>query len=435
MTNPRLFRCVILALLLGSFPGIVFASGFFTPEIGTRSVARGGAFIAACDDLTAVAINPGALSRIKGTNILLQNNHDVMHTWYRREPYLPAVYNRNPTDSIPFLAVSSDFGLDDWTFAFGGYGPFGVTQRYPDTGPQRYSVHEANSVKYNIMLGIGWQPLKWLRLGFQGGITQLSKEDYYGYSFLQDRNPKYDIKARFLAASDYLFEWTGGIILEPAPWIAIAFSYEPGMPVDLKGTVRAEMPEFYAALLGFDIYEDPIVVGIYWPPHYRGGVRWLYRDIVDFEVAFSFIPWSMLSEFPVDLEKETLLPDFDLPLMWQDSWSYRFGSTWFVNDHWRVSAGYYYEEPATPVKTLGPGGVESERNVFSGGVTLSYFGIDLDLAYAHVFMNDTINDIPNTDSALDDGRGRYKGNYDHFVGGINFNIEKMHYTMKRRKQK
>lgn len=410
----------------------VFASGFFTPEVGAKAVGRGGAFIAGADDLTALYLNPGALSRVKGTDFLLQCNWDIMRTWYRREPYKDAVRNRNPIDPIQFLAISSDFRLEDWTFAIGLYGPYGVTQRYPYNGPQRYSVLEANSVQVYYALGIGWHPLRWLRIGLNGMITQFSKEDYYKYSVLGDNNPKYDVTVQFVAESDYLPTWSAGIILEPVSWFQLAFSYiAPSDPL-LQGSLTAELPEFYASILGYKIYDDDITVQLNYPEQYKGGARYIFRNIFDIELAFSYIPWSKLKTFPVDLASEELIADFDLPLYWLDSWSIRLGGTARYQDHWEFHLGYFHEDPATPEKTLGPGGVEAKRDAPSIGITMKYFGLDLTFSYAHVFMEDRENANPNKDSELGDGRGKYKGSFDHLAGAININFEKVYYTFKGR---
>jgi long-subunit fatty acid transport protein len=416
--------CVVLLL-----PSMSWGSGFFTPEVGAKAIARGGAFIASVDDLTAMYLNPGGLSRVKGTNLYMNSNFDVMYTYYRREDYLPAVRNRNPLDVIPFFGVSTDFHLDDWTFAFGLFGPNGVTQRYPYSGPQRYVVLESNSVQIYYTLGVGWHPIRWARLGFDIMMTQFAKEDYYAFSVLRDRNSKYDVNACFMAKSEFLPTWAAGIILEPVPWFHLGFSYIAASNPDLTGSLSADMPEFYASLLGFDRYEDKIEVGITYPEQYRGGVRWLFRDIFDIELAFSYIPWSKLVSFPVDLEKEILIEDFDLWLLWEDSWSYRIGGTYRLGDHWEFHGGYYWEGPAAPDATMGPGGVEGDRNALGTGLTLKYFGFDLTLAYSHVFMSDRI--IPSAaPGTLDDGRGKYKGSFDMLDMSINMNFEKLYYSFK-----
>lgn len=429
MTVRILILTALIVLILCSF---AYGSGFFTPEVGAKGIARGGAFIAGCDDLSALYLNPGALSRVKGTNLLLQVNYDIMHTYYRREPYLDAVWNRNPLDVIPYFAVSSDFRLEDWTFGFGLFGPYGVTQRYRYNGPQRYTVLETNSVQIYYALSVGWHPIKWARVGANIMMTQFSKEDYYGFSVLKDRNAEYDVTAQFLAESDFVPTWSAGVILEPVPWFNLGFSYIARSAPVLKGSLTAEMPDFYAALLGYDTYVDKISVFLDYPDQFKGGIRWIYRDIFDIEAAFSYIPWSSVDKFPVDLEKEILIEDFDLILLWEDSWSYRLGGTWRINDHWQLHGGYFYEEPATPIETAGPGGMEAERNAFSGGLTLSYFGIDLTLGYAHVFMDDREIPAPDEPGTLDDGRGKHKASFDHLAGAVNMNFEKLYYTFKGR---
>ena len=52
------------------------SAGFEVPELGTRSVARGGAVAARVDDGTAAVLNPGGLSKIKG--LLFQYNHNFL---------------------------------------------------------------------------------------------------------------------------------------------------------------------------------------------------------------------------------------------------------------------------------------------------------------------------------------------------------------------
>ena len=56
--------CLTLAIL-ASGPG-AWAGGMEMPDNGTRALARGGAFTALADDLSAIAHNPGALIKLNG---------------------------------------------------------------------------------------------------------------------------------------------------------------------------------------------------------------------------------------------------------------------------------------------------------------------------------------------------------------------------------
>ena len=422
---------IIVIVVLG-WTAFGFASGFFFPDVGARSAARGGANVASVDDLLALYINPAGLTRVKGSNLYGNINYDILHTYYRREPYLPAVHSSNPLDAIQYIAISSDFGLEDFTFAFGVFGPYGVTNRLPKKGPNRYALIEANSTQAIYCLGIGWHPTNWVRVGVDLEMVSFKLENYYGFSFLKDRNQKYDLIGKFIAFDDWLPNFVLGVIFEPTSWLHIGAEYNPPYYPTLKGRLSAAMPPFYGAILGFNVYEDKITVPISYPPIYRGGIRFLYRDIFDIEFAGMFIPWSMMKSYPVDLEKETIIKDFDLPLYWQDTWTWSLGGAYKINNHFKARTGGYYEPSGIPMTTRGPGATESDKWALGCGFTISYVGVDLDMTYMHIFLKDY--EIKPEDikypSALDDARGYSKGSYDYLMLAINFGFEKMYRAFK-----
>lgn len=418
-------------------PGITTAdaSGFFTGEIGARAAGKGGANFVGEDSLTAVYINPAALYRVKGTNAMAQVDFDVFHTYYRREPYLPSQYNRNPADYTPSLFLGSDLHMNrKFSMGYAAYGPYGVTTRYPDDSQGRYNSLDNNAVQVNHILAAGWKPLDWLAIGGGIGATSFKLENFYGFSVLGDRTRKYDVKAQFLVSKDFVPSWNAGVIISPVPWFEFGGSYIPRFDnLIVEGYVKAELPEFYSRILGYSTYKDDIKVTIIYPEQYRGGARYIHDDLFDVEVGVTFMPLSLMKGFVVDLKDETLIQDFFLPLNWEDSWSYRVGTSWNLGEHWRARGGYFFEEGAAPPETLGSGSIETDRNGFAGGFTVSYFGVTIDWTYTHIFLDDAeVPGVNDPDNVLDDGRGRIKGNYDRFIGAVNFNIEKMYYTYKGR---
>ncbi len=411
--------CICLA------PNAAFASGFFHPEVGARSIARGGATVVGNEDLSAFYVNIANLAQVDGTNLFLENNYDFFHTYYRREPYQKASWNVNPFDPIQFAGISSDFGLDTWTFGFAVYGPYGVTSRWSRTGPARYNIIEANSLQVYYSLGAAWNPTEWLRIGAKASLVNFKLDNYYGYSILRDRNPAFDVVAQFVAWTDFVPSWGAGIVVAPVPgWVEVGFSYLPRFEVTVVGKIRAELPKLYAAILGYSVYEDDMRIPLHYPEMYKGGIRFMYHDIADLEFDVCYIPWTILQYYDIDLKKEEILADFKYPLGWKDTFNYRLGGSYRINNHWEVSAGYSYEQSANPPEM---GGLEANRNMFSGGFKMSYFGMDFDFGYMHIFQDDVETPVPLVyDSPLDDGRGRYKTSYDVLIGSVNFNIERMY---------
>lgn len=421
------FAFLLAALMVLTWSVVADASGFFIPDVGARSAGRGGANVASVDDLLALYINPGGLTRVKGSNLFGNINYDFLHTYYRREPYQSAVHSSNPLDAIQYIVASSDFGLDDFTFAFGVFGPYGVTNRMPKTGPSRYALIEANTTMACYTLGIGWRPIDWFRVGLNFQLVSFKLENYYGFSYLKDRNPKYDLIGKFMASEDFVPNYVLGAIFEPLSWLHIGVEYNPPYYPELKGKLTAKLPAIYGALLGFNYYEDQITVPITYPPIYRAGVRFLYKDVFDVEIAETYIPWSWMKSYPVDLKNETIIADFDLPLFWKDAWTTSLGGAYRIDPHYKVRAGGYYEPSGIPKATRGPGATESNKWGLGCGATISYVGIDFDVTYMHVFLEDyeiKAEDIAYP-STLDDTRGKSKGNYDYILLAVNFGFEKI----------
>lgn len=424
--SAALYLVVFFVVLL--FPASLLASGFFHPETGARSLMRGGAVIAGGNDLSCLYSNVANLAQVDGTNIYSCVNFDIFHTYYRREPYLPAVRNYNPFDPIQAFIVSSDFGLEHWTFAAGAYGAYGVTNRWPEKGPQRYNIIEANAIQVYQSAAVAWNPTDWIRLGVKGCVVSFRLVNYYGFSVLKDRNPAFDVTGELDAYTDYVPSWGAGFVVSPVPkWFELAFFYLPSFDVVIKGDITAEMPDFYGEILQQNPYTDELSLPLAYPEIYKAGARFMYHDKFDIEFALAFIPWHKLVKYDVDLKGEEVIPDFEYPLQWKDTWNYRVGGTYRINQHWWLHGGYQFENTANPSYLSG---TETDRHFGSGGLTMRYFGIDLDLGYAHIFQYDIETPPPTSEfsSALDDGRGRYKTNYDCIIGAFNINIERMYHA-------
>jgi long-subunit fatty acid transport protein len=427
-----LVLAMVAAVFLSAAP--VFASGFFIPEVGARAMGRGGATVVGGDDLTALYINPANLAQLEGTNVYMDVAWAEFHTYYRREPYLPSVHNMNPFDPVQFAAISSNFGLKGWTFAYGAYGPYGVTNRWPSTGPQRYNVIETNATEVYQSLGVGWKPIDYLRIGLDACLVNLGLENYYGFTVLKDRTPAFDTVARLDANTSYVPSWAAGVVITPVPhWFEVGFSYLPVFNVTVTGSLTATMPPLYGAILGLsnDVYKDKLSMPLHFPPLYRGGGRFMFGDLFDIEYDACYFPWTVLPYYDVHLQKQNVIKNFKYPLEWRNTWNHRLGTTVKIDEHWKVSAGYQHEDSATPQSI---GGLETPRHIASGGFTVRYFGVDLDLSYAHVFQADVdVPPVTNSNSPLDDGRGRYKSSYDFFVSSFNINFERMYYAFNGKK--
>ena len=403
---------------------IAYSAGFFVHDVGVRTFGRGTAHIVRADDLSCLYLNPAGLSKIKGTNLKGEFVWGIMNIEYQREEWQDPVYNENPGDPLPFGAISTDFGLEDWTFAFGVYGPYGVGVIYDHDTPQRYAALDVLTLAPHIELAAGWHPLSWLRVGFGILNVWLFRYDHYAYSFLGDNNTEYDIVVYFWGRSYDTFSWTAGVIFQPAEKVEIGFSYIPEFVAKLYGELEAELPPLYAAILGTDTYKDELTMTTVIPQIIRGGVRYIFSDRLDIELDVTWAQWSRQKWFDIDLKHEYAIADFKIPKDNQDTWNFRIGGDYQISEVLTVRTGYYFDQPASKPKNLGPGGVETDRHAVGAGLTLTKWGIDLDLGYIHVFQVPLQIREYEPAGELADGRGDYVSSYDFLGVAVNINFGK-----------
>ena len=138
-----------------------FAGGFEVPDNGAKALSRGAAFSVRADDLSAIAHNPGGLSRLRGWNLLY--SHTIIHapmSFTRAASQVPQDAQPDSGSPTPLATVSNEtpifalggmavigYGMDDWSFAVGVYGPNAAgNQRWPVTGGQRWMLVELEAI-------------------------------------------------------------------------------------------------------------------------------------------------------------------------------------------------------------------------------------------------------------------------------------------------
>src|SRR5688572_12698153 len=130
---------IAIVIAIGLRANVAHAGGFEIPDNGTEALGRGGAFTAKADDPTAIHHNVAGLAQQRGTRVLLNANVSRSSMTFERagvypddpknpatpwggRPF-PAVTNEGNPVVLPFIAASSDFGLNWMTFAIGTHAP------------------------------------------------------------------------------------------------------------------------------------------------------------------------------------------------------------------------------------------------------------------------------------------------------------------------
>ncbi len=414
-------------LVLGLLPPAALAGGFEVGVNGARATARGGAFTVRADDPTAIDHNPGGLSKLHGTHLTL--SHNTVHsrlTFTRAEsvvaqPELSDPGSPNPLAPVTnqaawfalggMLVAVTDFGLKDFTFALGAYGPSAAgKQRYDVKGGSRWMLTELDAVIVYYSAAIAYGRSNWgvgvtLQLAHQpetrlglvvDGTTGGPQSPYYSAA---------DVLATIELAAPPAFTAIAGAWWRPVDSIELAVSGRV-MPAHLDATGDVALTntpggaQFSAKQL--EVENSSAALSLVIPPTLKAGVRYIHldagREVFDVELNVVYERWSMLENYTVDLEGTIKLfaaaqaPDVIIAKNWNDTVAVRLGGTYHASKALGISLGGYYESAAVPVNYSHLDFPSFARVGLGAGVEVHVGDVDLTLAYAHVFQETRVVD-------------------------------------------
>ncbi len=437
----RRFGNAAMALGLSSLMAVnAAAAGFEVGSNGSVAVSRGGAFTVKADDLTAMEHNPAGLMRGKGTRV--QWSHNVVHSparFTRAATQIPHGDNPSikpgyegagqkvdplaPTENqTPWFALgatfvaATDFGLENWAFAVGVFGPSGAGhQEWSVNGGQRYMLTKLDVLLVYYSAAMAWGKKDHYGLGATLQVAHQPKTDL---SLVTDGTTGGDL-APYYSPTDV--EATIHVTSAPAVtailggWYRLTQNWEVALsgrvvPVTLHGKgdiTLANTPtgsQFSAKQLAVEGSSAKMDLVI--PPTAKAGVR--YRGVdgdkerYDLEFDLVYEAWSMLNEYDLRLGGTIkLFANKQAPehviigKAWRDTVSARLGTTYHLKDSpLSVSAGTYVENGATPTNYANLDFTSFNRLGVSAGVQAHLSRVDLSLAYMHVFQeSQTVSEL------------------------------------------
>ena len=447
------------ALLVSLFclaPRLAEGAGLYVPDLGVRAMGRGGAFTARADDATAAWYNPAGFADQGGTRFYADTGFVKQSVNFQRTDASGAnlgdpIGNTAFPFVIPFISISSDFGLHDFTFAFSMYGPYAGVYTYPATGAQRYSLIDSSVWEALYQLSAGWRPTKWLAVGASFQIVDVKARQKLAIAALAGTEGESDAKVQFDVADHLTPNAHFGLLLSPTPWLDIGFSVKLPMPVHAEGQLTVDKEDLArlrtqsALLANLDLKGDQVGLDFALPLVLRSGVRFK-QPRWDVEVDFVYERWDGFSRLEIKPKDITFtlgtsMPSLLTPIVQErgygDAFSLRVGSDLeILPGRLTGRLGYYYETSAIPTQSLNASAVDMAKHGFTLGLTARWGAFAFSLAYAHVQLESatvtesTSRQINLTYIALEQpnlastvGSGRYKSGYDILSLGFSIDVD------------
>jgi len=387
----------------------VAAGGLFIPGTGPTSSSRAGAWVAAADDPTALAVNPAGLNKQYGTVVYIGTNLvDYAMQFTRRgtyddEPTMPLPWAGQPYPTVknqgkppigfgsyqalPLVAVSTDLGLKirGLRFGFGVFVPNSYPTRDMDSGyviddpntpppPTRYDVVHQEAAIILPSVAVAYRPFDKLDVGFRfsPAIANLDATSYTwgvpNYEEWTGNDSFFHVKT----SSSFSPAFQLGALFRPTDSLEIGAQWSSQLDAHTKGTGTAT-PSSHLNVGGMPVTISPVpddqarcapggtaealkaCVDLSLPMNATLGGRYVLRDEGgaekgDVEVDAKWEHWSAASDYTVTVDGAILgaivLNQSIIRHGLQDVYGVRVGGGYRVIQNLAVRGGFAYDTKA-----------------------------------------------------------------------------------------
>jgi long-chain fatty acid transport protein len=419
------------------------AGGFLLFEQGVKGLGNafaGGSAIA--EDASTIFFNPAGITRLSGSQFEVAAHYINPQAEFDDEgstvsPALPVVGGTPLTggdggDGGVAAVVPNFYFAQQITDKFhAGIGinvPFGLETKYNKNWVGRYHAVKSDVLTIDINPTVAYRVNKWFSFG--GGISAqyidaelTNAVDFGTIGFIGGAPTLPQTLDGFvkLEADDWGWRWNVGILIEPNENLRFGLSYRSNIDYTLEGDAKFDTPagaEPIAA--GAGLVNTDAKADIELPGHASLSAYWRLHPKFAIMADIFWTNWSTLDDLPVELDTGT---DVITTLDWEDTFRYAFGANYYVNENWTLRGGIAYDETPIPDAKRRTPRVPGEDRIWTTlGLGYRFSDhISLDLAYAHLFVDDP--KIRKTGLETEDiTRGALRGEYEASVDIISVQI-------------
>lgn len=383
---PALIACLLFADLPTASAG-----GLQLSTRGVRPTARAGAFVAGADDLGSLWFNPAGLAAAAGgestRDFLVDFGYVAQSAEYTRidsgNNVQDTVSNEAPGLPVPTLGVGFDIG-ETLVVAGGVYAPYAALGKYPEEGPQRYSlVDMSQSLLVILEAAVGYRVNDKIRLGagIQNMIFQMSSRIVFsgcpGETACAPEDPEFDSLGQIDQTTYFSPSAVVGAQIDVTPTITIGAAFQLPFQISGQGTFESRLPSsgFFD---GAEIVGDRADVSFTLPAMVRGGIEVRPTPTWRVELAADLEMWSQHDEFTIEPQNVRIegapgvgtyeIGPLIIPRHFDNSLAVMLGAEGEITDDLTVLGGYSYETAAAPDEYLSVLTVDGTKHLVAGGI-------------------------------------------------------------------
>jgi long-chain fatty acid transport protein len=385
----------------------LYANGFRILGIkGTKATSMGEAFTAQADDPSAVAFNPAGMTQLDGTWI--QQGFSVVNSY--TDHTSPSGIKEEIQDEwqlVPNLFVTSDLGLEKWTFGVGLSVPNGISSSWREDSLVRYVNTFSDLLIADVNVAAAYPLTDQLSIGggFSYYYSEATLRNKVDFGLLAGAPGAFDGNSRLFLKGDTC-GWDIGLLFKLNEQHQFGFFFKSEFDVEFDdGKLQlTNIPPFLG--LGSSITSSA-KTELEIPGVLVFGYAFKPMENLKLEFDLDWTMWETLDVAHVDVADP--LQDIDIIFNYDNAFAYKFGVEYLWNPRTKLRAGYIYNEQAIPDDFFRPSIPETTTHLVSCGVGLDvgrHWIVDLGaqvILYEDRTVNNNVDNNETTSSSSVDG--------------------------------
>lgn len=392
----------LVALAIFAFSPSAHGSGFLIYEHGAAAMAMGGAFVGLANDATAIFHNPAGIAFLEGTQIsagvtlIIPNSSLNMPDIDLVNPAYAETYEQvSQVFYPPTFYITHKFS-DKIVGGFGFFAPYGLGTEWPNptTFPLRYisTKAEMQTLIFNPTLAYKFND----NLSVGVGVSYIHSSLDLNLTYLLDLTAIpglgfYDVPVTVNNTSGDAWAANAGLLYKGEKF-SLGFNWRGGFTIDYDGDLDLDMSNVPIVLPELGTVKAPFSF-----PHIFGiGAAFNLSDQFIMTADVHYVLWSAFDTVEVEANVPGLPLEFEpIPENFKDSFLFRVGMQYQMNENFALRAGFLYDQTPQPVESMDTMLPDSDRWALTAGFGYSVGGFAIDLAYQFEPFKDRIS--PNRD--------------------------------------
>lgn len=304
--------------------------------------------------------------------------------------------------------------------------PFGLETNYSESWVGRYHGIKSELLTVNINPALAWRPVPWFSAGVglqaqyaDGELTQAVDFGTIGADAgIPGAVPGAQDGFAKVEGDDWAYGFTAGLILEPVTGTKLGVAYRSEIEHTLEGDAdfRDDAAGVAATLRGVaGLFADTgAQLDVNTPASLSFGVHQTVTPRFAVMAEAQWTDWSTFHELKIEFDNPAQ-PDSITEQEWEDSWFFALGATFKATDQLTLRGGVAYDQSPVKDQLRTPRIPDEDRYWLSLGLgwqPVSWAG--LDLAYTHIFVNDSEVDLSTADRG-NATRGSLRAEYENSI--------------------